>query len=98
MQYELARELKDAGFPQTGSGKWIGHVDSLVWRNADRVYVPTLEELIKACGAEITCFAIERGDHEWNAFAHTFYSTGATMTEAVARLWLAMYENAGSAA
>ena len=50
ISYELAKQLKEGGFPQAGDGKWIGPADSLVWRSADRVYVPTLEELIGALG------------------------------------------------
>src|SRR5262245_11207751 len=40
----------DAGFPQIGKSSSIGSPDKLVWRISDRVYVPTLEELIDACG------------------------------------------------
>jgi|SRR5271165_2287624 len=50
ISYELAKQLKEGGFPQAGDGKWIGPADSLVCRSADRVYVPTLEELIGALG------------------------------------------------
>ena len=48
VDYELAKSLMDAGFPQIGKGRLIGSPDKLVWRNSDRVYVPTLEELIDA--------------------------------------------------
>jgi hypothetical protein len=50
VDYELAKSLMDAGFPQIGKGSSIGSPDKLVWRISDRVYVPTLEELIDACG------------------------------------------------
>jgi hypothetical protein len=50
MDYELAKSLMDAGFPQIGKGSLIGSPNKLVWRSGDRVYVPTLEELIEACG------------------------------------------------
>jgi hypothetical protein len=49
MDYELAKSLMDAGFPQIGKGRLIGSLEKLVWRSSDRVYVPTLEELIDAC-------------------------------------------------
>ena len=65
MKYELAKKLKDAGFPQVISkgdayiGKYLyenGELEGLV-TNMDRskveeifVYVPTLSELIEACG------------------------------------------------
>jgi hypothetical protein len=48
VDYELAKSLMDAGFPQIGKGSSIGPLDKLVWRISDRVYVPTLEELIDA--------------------------------------------------
>ena len=50
MDYDLAESLMDAGFPQIGKGSLIGPLDKLVWRSGDRVYAPTLEELIEACG------------------------------------------------
>jgi hypothetical protein len=50
VDYELAKSLMDAGYPQIGKGSSIGSPDKIVWRISDRVYVPTLEELIEACG------------------------------------------------
>jgi hypothetical protein len=47
MTYELARELKEAGFSQGGKGHWIGPPEALTWRYDDRVYQPTLSELSK---------------------------------------------------
>lgn len=47
MDYELVKQLKDAGFPQkdadwyTSDGQWIPE--------NERKYVPTLEELIEEC-------------------------------------------------
>src|SRR5437879_2677349 len=49
MNYALAKERQEAGFPQGGDGKWIHSPDQLVARKADRIYVPTLSELIEAC-------------------------------------------------
>jgi hypothetical protein len=40
MDYELAKSLMDAGFPQTGKGSLIGSLNKLVWRSGDRVYTP----------------------------------------------------------
>lgn len=54
MTYELAKQLKDAGFPQEGKGGWIDDKEPKElpsmpdWEGA--VYVPTLSELIEACG------------------------------------------------
>ncbi len=59
MNYELAKRLKEAGFPQEGKGLWIGNVgqinsdsiypgDSIGIAQEDFVYIPTLSELIYA--------------------------------------------------
>ena len=72
MNYELALSLDEAGFPQGGSGKWIGDPRALVMRSEDRVYAPTLAELIAACGdqfgtlAQIFIELEEDGDLEAN--------------------------------
>ena len=58
MDYDLAESLMDAGFPQIGKGRLIGPLNKLVWRSGDRVYVPTLEELIEACGKRILSLLI----------------------------------------
>ena len=49
MNYRLA-EPRDEGFPQSGGGRHIGAPTAFVWRARDLAYVPTLEELIAACG------------------------------------------------
>ena len=89
MDYEVAEKLMDAGFPQVGKGSSIGPPDKLVWRSGDRVYVPTLEELIEACG-ENFC-ALHKLHDGWLATASSDQSCYAkTPAEAVARLWLAL--------
>lgn len=63
MNYELAKQLKDAGFPQSGKGErlWAfpskqllkdndGLVQKIVEEKGESIYVPTLEELIEGCG------------------------------------------------
>ena len=51
MNYELAKELKDAGFPQDYSQGVLAHfvfeADDIT---SDSAYEPTLSELIEACG------------------------------------------------
>jgi hypothetical protein len=106
MNYDLAKGLNDAGFPQAGNGKWIGSPSEIVWRSGDRVYVPTLEELIAACGDEIEALTHEHSHagNEWvassfNATASpTRHARAATPIEAVAGLWLALYANPGPTA
>jgi len=77
----------DAGFPQIGKGRLIGSPNKLVWRTGDRVYVPTLEELIEACGKNFG--ALDKEHDGWLASANCDQScAGETPAEAVARLWL----------
>jgi hypothetical protein len=100
MNYELAKQLKDIGFPQGGDGKWIGSPDALVWRNDDRAYVPTLEELIEACGHDFSTLVLEAANDERNLWratgtGYSEYQTYPSPTEAVARLWLALYAKPG---
>jgi hypothetical protein len=48
MTYEKALELKEAGFPQTiKNGVWFPYASD---DTREKVYIPTLEELIEACG------------------------------------------------
>jgi hypothetical protein len=89
MDYELAKSLMDAGFPQIGKGSLIGSLNKLVWRSGDRVYVPTLEELIEACGENFV--SLHRQHDGWLAYANYAQRCFAeTAAEAVARLWLAL--------
>lgn len=123
MNYELAKELKDAGFPQElKMGDWFypihesthlrlvtlhgsehtercghGRCDcecNYCYPDAcrDGLKVPTLEELIEACG---------EGFHKlsktgvWSTYGARSngaveIEVGANPTEAVARLWLAL--------
>jgi hypothetical protein len=96
IDYALAKELCDAGFPQGGEGRWTSPPDKIVARREDRVYAPTLSELIEACGAEFG--ALQKEGDTWSAKSVTApagdYATGfgATPEEAVARLWLALYK------
>jgi len=89
MNYELANELRDAGFPQEGEGRKIGRPDALYWRGAERAYAPTLSELIEACGSGF--HQLRRADFApFVAIGLTCSGTGQTPDEAVARLWLAL--------
>jgi hypothetical protein len=93
MKYELAKEIRDAGFPQTGNGKSVSPADALVMRRGDRVYSPTLSELIGACGMP---FKLEGNTDVasdvaiWVAQSDSILGNGSTPEEAVARLWLAL--------
>lgn len=49
IDYSLARQLKDAGFPQTGNGNTqVLLATDNIHAAEDSVYVPTLSELIEA--------------------------------------------------
>ena len=112
MDYELAKSLMDAEFPQIGKGSLIGSLNKLVWRSGDRVYVPTLEELIEACERDgYFDFSIkhDKAGSKWYAriiensstkslHIATIEKDGSTPTEAVGRLLLALYANTGASA
>ena len=80
MNYELAKELKEAGFPQKVyiGTKFFPYPDSneRVWDSEesltppnppDMAICPTLSELIEACGGKI--FGLQRNDKGWSAWA-----------------------------
>ena len=56
MDYELASQLKDAGLPQNGLGFFAAEdrvVGSRQYSETFDAYVPSLSELIAACGAPL---------------------------------------------
>lgn len=85
MNYELAKQLKDAGFPQNGRGRqvhdWVSDP-----KNGFHYYEPTFEELADACGKDFT--VLVRGLEGWYADSEL----GSTPKEAIANLWLALNE------
>jgi hypothetical protein len=102
MTYELAKQLKDSGFPQSidrssGIDKLLGGVP----------YSPRLSELVEACGDEFDYLREPYGNPEnndfdvfWRAFSKRddlqsrlymkIQGEGSTPEEAVAKLWLAL--------
>ena len=105
MDFELAKQLKDAGFPFIeGSLPWRGH-RAFRFGSADSpMYdAPTLEQLIEACGDPLTLYSRADVPNRWiaaresaalTAWEYGDYPTafGKTTDEAVARLWLALNE------
>lgn len=98
MNYKLCKKLKDAGFPQV-------HRESDCKRNdcyepAMCQSVPTLEELIEACGEDFDLIRREEleswlGGTRWCCMGNPddyginqYY--GSTPEESVANLWLAL--------
>ena len=101
MNYELAKQLSDAGFPQGGQGKWVLPPETIIARREDRVYVPTLSELIEACGSNFQ--ALFREQDRWTAQQELpandpggkfHIATAVTPEDAVALLWLALNKKA----
>lgn len=105
LTYEQCKSLKDAGFPQKGEGQYVGNValikpedfspDGVVGiAQEDFAYLPTLSELIEACGTDF--FKLIRqhagGEHDWYAGDETnkLYAFGSTPIEAVCNLFLAL--------
>jgi hypothetical protein len=105
VNYELAKQLKDAGFPQhdnVGSRfVWPENPDPEKTNAELRIYIPTLEELIEACGErfyQLTCvWGDDHGNEQWEAIpvGHLllqkhYKGEGSTPTEAVGRLFIAL--------
>ena len=103
MDYDLVLNLKNAGFPQkygemfrwcTPQGSLAVVLDPEKYR--DCAYMPTLSELISACGEQFT--SLELGGYKalgqklwlWTATGEGGESKGATPEIAVANLWLAL--------
>lgn len=101
LTYELAEELKDAGFPQEGNGEYVEDVGNYDEMGMTVVtYAPTLTELIAACGEKLRYLQrVENGG--WVAGTYDSHESGVglpdsnvwkgdTPEEAVARLYLAL--------
>lgn len=79
MNYELAKKLKEAGFPSN----WELRTEALL-------PYPTLSELIAACGVKFHRLE-QAGLEKWCSYAvGGTQGIGSTPEEAVARLWLAL--------
>jgi hypothetical protein len=78
MDHELAKQLKDAGFPQmaTGDGYFAEGESGFSLGEpyqSRNVYYPTLEELIEACGQGFRALLYEDPTGLWTALAMTDY-------------------------
>lgn len=88
--YELAKQLRDAGFPfkdQRCQECIENHL------SCDVSALPPLPELIEACGDNLRMLLnvphVDRQKHEWEAFGNDVEGVfGSTPEEAVAKLWL----------
>jgi len=90
IDYPLAVELKNAGFPQKqGEAYLMGENHEIVYDLAP--YRPTLSELIEACGEKF--YQLTDMGIGWTAIDNVerwHRGDGKTPEEAVARLWLAL--------
>lgn len=101
IDYELAKELKESGFPLRQSkalklvyfnkfGESVSHgviteIDDI------EIIIPTLEELIKACKDFASLCATSSGIWTAEVWSEELLPVeGLTPEEAVARLWLAI--------
>lgn len=93
MNYELAKKLKDAGFPQKPEPAIQQQIGAMF---TESCYLPPLSELIKACGDAFDSLGRGRPfNEEWYAFSEgeaTVCKTasGETPEIAVANLWLSL--------
>jgi alpha-D-ribose 1-methylphosphonate 5-phosphate C-P lyase len=97
LSYELAKQLKDAGFPLRELNRTSQTENMLDWPIDGTWYlVPTLNELIDACGENFSSLAkvcTDQSPQRWQACSDTeccVSGEGDTAIIAVARLWLAL--------
>ena len=103
INYELAKELKAAGFNQLFKNGEFYTTDAVLIELHEGIedrhgyYIPTLSELIEACVSKEEEKSIYRLDYDnilewWNVFGGSakkhFEGMGKTPEEAVAKLWL----------
>ena len=95
ISFQLARQLKDAGFPQSELAR--------AQRQAgyDYVCMPTLATLIEVCGEGFG--ALRREDGQWIACEYISErgrwgnaQEGQSPEDAVARLWLSINQSAAA--
>lgn len=92
LNYDLAVQLKKAGWKQDYSNGLSGFVFENDDPDSNIAYSPTLSDLIKECGAGF--FKLIHQEHDkWYAGDETnkVYGYGATPKEAVANLYLALH-------
>ena len=104
MNYKLAKQLKDAGYPQfyvafmLDYQKKDNHKGQHVLYDKELYYIPTLDELIEECGEKFG--ELTQGNKKWIARSKDYLSYecsvegqfGKTPWIAVAKLWLKLNE------
>ena len=104
MKYSLAKQLKEAGFPQFYASFMLDYGDrkgQRIFYDNEWVYTPTLSELIEACGedfGELQREKDEAGEVIWYATHRVMndmtggYARGKAPSEAVAKLYIKIYD------
>src|SRR5688572_19357809 len=82
MDYTLARQLKEAGFPQAPRDDFVADPNN----PGEMARVPDLPQLYDQCEGELRALAKDRD--RWFAIGHEIVGEGASLVEALARLWL----------
>jgi hypothetical protein len=100
MTYNLAKKLKDAGFPLNPKRDWDKSdwfwlpIDKMTKDDREKCYIPTLSELIKACGEKFDSLGLGKTEPKhWivksrNMDININIGGNKTPEEAVANLWL----------
>lgn len=96
MNYELAKQLKDVGFPFKPGDNQIDP-EAYIMDDGESYFYPTLSELIEACGDGIdrlwkVDLSYDDGKSKWCATGTNDFLDGLVTTpeEAVANLWIAL--------
>jgi hypothetical protein len=82
MDWELAKELREAGFPQQPRHESVADPENPTGRGDGPGPPPTRRRLLRFLGG------FSRRDDCWRALARAPFCEGDTLVEAVARLWL----------
>jgi hypothetical protein len=100
MEYALAKQLKDAGFPMRSESMLSPTLQKLIALD-NRQYlsvegewyaVPDLSELIEACGDKFD-YLQHNTQNVWTATDDQYtFGIGSIPEEAVAKLWLALHK------
>lgn len=103
ISYELAKRIKEAGFPQTFTNPTHfiepnsdAKITDVVALSPEKfISIPTLEEAIEACGSKLALSEDGEKDDKWLATRfgeglERITQAGSSPLEAVLNLWLAI--------
>ena len=93
ISYKLAKQLKEAGWSYHSNGEWINE-KGYSQEDGVGVYIPTLSELIEACGKDFWELSQWEKDN-WQVMSNInpsknggIITIGKSPEEAVAKLWI----------